>query len=79
MIFAHAQMSAEYDANERKLEEQHRIVWRIEDDRARNGTADPDRERAYAAAIGALHGYHFRDAELFFEERGIDPRAGRRP
>lgn len=72
-------MSAEYDANEKKLVEQHAIVRRIEDDRARWGTNDPELENALAAAIGALHGYHFRDAELFFEERGIDPRAGRYP
>ncbi len=72
-------MSPAYIANEQKLVEQHAIVWRIEDDRARWGTTDPERENALAAAIGALHGYHFRDAELYFEERGIDPRAGRYP
>lgn len=72
-------MSPAYIANEQKLVEQHAVVWRIEDDRARWGTTDPERENALAAAIGALHGYHFRDAELYFEERGIDPRAGRHP
>lgn len=62
-------MSAEYRATEQKLVETTHLVWRIENDRETHGT-DEGRERAYAAAVGALHGYHFRDAELYHEERG---------
>ena len=64
-------MSPEYDENERRLEDATRRVWRIEEDRRVNGADDEERERAYASALGELHGYHFRDAELYHAEKGL--------
>jgi hypothetical protein len=71
-------VSPEYHINEHRLQAAHRSLWRIDDDRRANGTDDQERERAHAAAVGAVHGYQFRDAELFFEEIGISPHEGRR-
>jgi hypothetical protein len=64
-------MSPEYHANEARMKAAHRLLWRIEGDRRANGTDDLERETAYAAAQGLVAGYHFRDAELYYAEKGI--------
>ena len=70
-IVYRTEFSPEYHTNEAMIVRQTAVVQRIREDRRLNGKNDPEREIAYARAIGALHGYHFRDGELYHEETGI--------